>query len=363
MKPLVCIAGKNKIAIEGLKIASQIVGQKNVVALPNASDDGISRWQPSLVKHARELDIRVVTIEEIAPICNLIFISLEYDRIIKPSNFSSKKLFNLHFSYLPAYKGCYTSAWPILNGESNSGVTLHEIDFGIDTGDIIHQECFPLEENETARTLYNKYIEKGINLLNKVMDKIILGQYSLTRQSPEKSTYYSRKSIDYSLVSIDVQKTANMISRQIRAFNFPEYQLPSYCGIKIGECSITNNKSTHRPGTLVRLDEKRFILSSIDYDLVLEKSFYYEFCDAAIRGDTIALESLIRKDKKLLNETTFLGKTALHHFLDINDISSIARFLELGANPLRENSDGLNALQYAESLGRYSIAKLISSYL
>ena len=57
--------------------------------------------------------------------------------IIKTKNFKSNKLFNLHFSLLPSYKGMHTSAFPILNGEKYSGVTIHKIDNGIDTGDII----------------------------------------------------------------------------------------------------------------------------------------------------------------------------------------------------------------------------------
>lgn len=71
---------------------------------------------------------------------DLIFISLEFDKIVNPDLFKDARLYNIHFSLLPSYKGMYTSAIPILNGEEMVGVTFHEIDKGIDTGNIIAQK-------------------------------------------------------------------------------------------------------------------------------------------------------------------------------------------------------------------------------
>ena len=74
----------------------------------------------------------------------IFFISLEFDKIINTSLFKTTNLFNIHFSLLPRYKGMYTSILPILNGDKISGVTLHKIDRGIDTGDIIDKCSFRL---------------------------------------------------------------------------------------------------------------------------------------------------------------------------------------------------------------------------
>ncbi len=87
----------------------------------------------------------------------------------------------------------YTSAWPILNGEEKSGVTLHCIDSGIDTGDIIDQISFQLEENETAKSLYLKYIRFGTELVIKNLPSLIAGNFVKSKQSAKKSTYYSKK--------------------------------------------------------------------------------------------------------------------------------------------------------------------------
>ncbi|MCU7960856.1 MAG: hypothetical protein KZQ58_12860 [gamma proteobacterium symbiont of Bathyaustriella thionipta] len=135
----ICIAGKGAIAIHGLCTTVERFGMQSVVVCPNRSDKGISDWQPSLRRHANEMGVKVVSLSNLYDIEDLIFISLEFDQIIDPGQFRTSQLYNIHFSKLPAYKGMYTSAWPILNGELESGVTLHRIDHGIDTGDIIDQ--------------------------------------------------------------------------------------------------------------------------------------------------------------------------------------------------------------------------------
>ena len=68
---------------------------------------------------------------------NLIFISIEYENIINTNKFLSTELFNFHFSLLPKFRGCHTNFYQIYFGEKKSGVTLHKIDNGIDTGAII----------------------------------------------------------------------------------------------------------------------------------------------------------------------------------------------------------------------------------
>ena len=95
--------------------------------LPNPTDNGFDGWQPSLKRLGTELKIKETTIEELYEIEELLFLSLEYSELINTTKFKSQKLFNIHFSLLPEYKGMYTSALPIINGEEYSGVTLHKI--------------------------------------------------------------------------------------------------------------------------------------------------------------------------------------------------------------------------------------------
>ena len=75
---------------------------------------------------------------------------MEYENILNIKKFSSKNLYNLHFSLLPNYRGCHTNFYQIRDGVNNSGVTLHHIDKGIDTGDIIDNIKYKVAINDTT---------------------------------------------------------------------------------------------------------------------------------------------------------------------------------------------------------------------
>ena len=119
----VCLAGKNEIAVYGLNLLTKFVNKEDICVIGWASDDGIDTWQPSLVKAAITNNITITTLEECYGIDGLIFLSLEFEALLVPDKFVNAKLYNIHFSNLPAYKGMYTSAMPLLNDEKVGGVT------------------------------------------------------------------------------------------------------------------------------------------------------------------------------------------------------------------------------------------------
>ena len=162
----IIIAGKNNIAVDFLKYVLELKNL-NVFVILNKTDNFKNSFQKSLGFYARLWNVSIINLENSYVIENAIFISLEFDKLIKPSLFKTNAIFNIHFSKLPAYKGQYTSSWPILNNEIESGVTLHKIDNGIDSGSIVDQYSFPINKNETARSLYLKYIEYGTKLIIK----------------------------------------------------------------------------------------------------------------------------------------------------------------------------------------------------
>ncbi|WP_236847560.1 hypothetical protein [Campylobacter sp. P0109] len=113
-----CIAGKNNIAVNALDylINELHFCKENIFVVINKTDSGVNLWQKSLKKYALDNNIKIKTLEDCYDIKDLIFLSLEFDRIIKIEFFKTKKMYNIHFSLLPAYKGMYTSALPIING-------------------------------------------------------------------------------------------------------------------------------------------------------------------------------------------------------------------------------------------------------
>ncbi len=227
MGATLCIAGKGQAAVEVVGASRRLADR--VVCLPNGDDGGTDNWQPSLLKAARILGVETVTLDWARAQPDLVFMSVEYDRIIKPALFASKRLYNVHFSLLPKYRGCNTAIWPILNGESEHGVTLHEIDTGIDTGPIIAQRAFDIG-GMTSRQLYGRCLELGAALVLEWLPKLMGGDYAATPQDEAAASNYPRKALDYGLMEIDLSEPVEAVMRRIRAFTFPEYQRPTFNG-------------------------------------------------------------------------------------------------------------------------------------
>lgn len=265
----ICIAGKNDIAINSIKflLKNNIFNKKDICVIINSSSN--NKFGFSLKDFVKKEKITVVNIEQIYNIKDLIFVSLEYDKIIDINKFVSDRLFNIHFSKLPAYKGMYTSCLPILNGETTTGVTLHKIDSGIDTGDIIKQKVFKININDTARDLYLKYLKKGFTLFKENIENIINNDFFTYKQHIEKSSYYSRKTIDFKNIKIDLNRTSFQIHNQLRAFIFKEYQLPKIKNIFVTKTIITDNFIGYN-----KFIEKKdkFIISGTDgYEILVYK--------------------------------------------------------------------------------------------
>lgn len=276
----VCVAGKNEIALNALKLLQTRFQNDEICVIPNRNDTGIDNWQPSLLKYALQASIPVCTLEQVQQIANVLFLSLEFDRLLKVEQFASKRLYNIHFSALPKYKGVYTSIMPILNGESSSGVTLHCIDNGIDTGDIIAQRIFKIGLQECARDLYFKYLKQGFMLLLENLDSLLSGNFQCTKQDFRQSSYFSRTAIDVKNININLKKTSFEIHNQLRAFIFREYQLPRLNGVRIVKSILSGE---FIGANVFRESENAFILSGIDgFKIMTQKAI----ADKAILDNT-----------------------------------------------------------------------------
>jgi len=239
---MVCVAGKNEVAIECMRFVLENFNGK-IVGIYNNGDSGKDGYYKSYKFFLLKKGIKIAKLEEIQKIEKLFFFSVEFDKIINIDRFKSKNLFNIHFSLLPKYKGVYTSAMPILLDERKSGVTLHKIDNGIDTGDIIDQIDFELDSKETCDSLYKKYMELGVKLFKKNFKNIISGNFKTKKQDKLYSTYFSKKSIDYKNLKIDLNKTAYEIGKQIRAFFCPAFQYPKILGYEVVDYEILDSRS------------------------------------------------------------------------------------------------------------------------
>lgn len=359
------IAGKNSIAVDVLKHAIDHLEIQIFVVL-NQTEIFKNNFQKSLGFYANFWKIPILKLDEVYKHEDAIFLSLEFDKIVKPNLFKTKSLFNIHFSLLPAYKGMYTSALPILHNKYKTGVTLHEIDAGIDTGNIIAQKEITIESTDTARDLYTKYIKKGTELVIENITSLVENKYSSRKQSYEQSTYYGKNSIDYSILKINYRQTAEQVLRELRAFSFREYQLPKFQNDQIEKGQITAINSTLKPGAIVCEDDRKVQVATIDYDIVLFKDLYeilWKYCKV---NDYSSLKNLLSNQKFDLEIKTKEGWTALIIAAYNGAFECLELLINDGANVNATNYNQTTALMYAKTnyLNTYNkkcLNKLIDS--
>lgn len=133
--------------------------------------------------------------------CNNVdyIISFGYKHIIKEDiiSFFNKRIINLHISYLPYNRGFHPNFWSFKDN-TPKGVTIHLIDKGIDTGDILLQKEIKFNKNEDTLSLtYNKLIEEIQNLFIDNCDLLLNGKISPIPQNGKGSFHYQKDLIQY----------------------------------------------------------------------------------------------------------------------------------------------------------------------
>ncbi len=344
----IVIAGKNNIAVDILKYAIDNLDVPIFVVL-NKTENYKNGFQKSLGFYSKLWNIKILSLEEVYGFEDAVFISLEFDRIINPKLFKTKLLYNIHFSLLPAYKGMYTSALPLMYGEKKTGVTLHEIAFGIDTGNIIDQIEFSIDKHDTSRDLYLKYIELGTRLIKQNFNKLLKGDYTSRQQDVEGSTYFDKKSIDYFNLKLNFNQTAYQIVNQLRAYSFREYQLPKFENSEIGGWKITNKKSFLRPGKVVKYFSNGVQVSTIDFDLILEYDPYKSLWKACETNNITELESILNHYNINIETKTKEGWTALIIAVYNGSWDCILKLIEKGADINAHNYNYTTVLMYAKN--------------
>lgn len=145
--------------------------------------------------------------------------------ILKPDLLQVFKVgcINLHTAYLPWNRGWYTNVWPILDG-SPAGMTIHFIDPGVDTGDLIAQRLVPVEPTDTGGSLHRKITSGMVEFFKETWPLIRAGKYTRTPQDHSKATVY-RRGVLATLDHIDPDKEypAGELLNLLRARTYPPY--------------------------------------------------------------------------------------------------------------------------------------------
>lgn len=344
----ICIAGKNDIAVDVMMFCKKHFSDCSIVCVNNRNDSGVNSWQKSAKWFAKKNGIKIINLQDVYEIENMLFLSTEFDRIIRPDKFKSKELYNIHFSLLPKYKGCFTAIMPILNGESHTGVTLHRMRTGIDTGEIIEQIAIRIDESDTSLDVYKKCIKYGTELIIKNLDNLLKGDVTAYPQESKGSTYYSKATIDYSNLVLDINSTAYQVQNQIRAFCFRPYQLLSWNKERYVECVITDEISDRQAGTVIDENESFVKIATIDYNAILFKDTFQDVLTAIKIGDNERAKKLC-KSTKIIESQDEHGWSPLTVAVYNNNTEMVSWLLDQGAKVDILNNNGTNLLMYAKN--------------
>jgi methionyl-tRNA formyltransferase len=342
-----CIAGKNNIAVDCLYFSLSRISKDEICVILNQGDTLKNTWQKSLGYTAKKEGVKIVNLEDIYSIHGLVFLSLEFDQIIIPSRFHSKSLLNIHLSFLPEYKGVYTSLLPILHGKNKSGVTLHEIDSGIDTGNIIAQTEIPIDNKTACRVLYFQLLKAGTELICEKFNNILSNSFASVKQAYNNSSYFSRKSLNFALKEINPFQTAFQIQRNVNAFVFREYQMPTYKGPEINRVEITNTRSAFKPGKVIAEDQEKIEIATIDYNVILFKDYYRLLMECCLTDNSSKAENFISYISDI-NESNENGWTPLIVASYNGSIDIVNLLIKRGADVNKANLNGTTPLMYAK---------------
>lgn len=172
---------------------------------------------------------------------------------------------NVHASLLPKYRGAAPIQYAIIKGEKESGVTIMQMDIGMDTGAMLDKVVVPIEENTTMGELHDALREQGATLLLQVIDKIAAGTAVAEPQDDAQATYATL--LDRSMEHIDWSKTAQEVHNLIRGFNpAPSTftKLPNGKSLKIWGSKMTDKSSAAAAGTVIETGKHSFFVACGD---------------------------------------------------------------------------------------------------
>ncbi|MDH5544306.1 MAG: methionyl-tRNA formyltransferase [Gammaproteobacteria bacterium] len=273
----VIFAGTPEFAAEALKA---ILGSRHeVIAVYTQPDRPAGRGRkltPSAVKQVA-LDVGIPVYQpvslkdeqaqqELAALNADVMVVAAYGLLLPKAVLETPRLgcLNIHASLLPRWRGAAPIQRAILAGDRETGITIMQMDVGLDTGDMLFKVKCTIEADDNAQTLHDRLASIGASAIVSALDRLVLGGVSGERQDDALANY--AKKLDKAEATIDWQKPAVEIERLIRAFNpWPVAQTNLDEKImRIWQAKAVSSASTATPGTILASSKKQFDVATGD---------------------------------------------------------------------------------------------------
>jgi methionyl-tRNA formyltransferase len=157
--------------------------------------------------------------------------------------------YNVHASLLPRWRGAAPIQRALLAGDRNTGISIMQMDTGLDTGPILLQEEIAISENDTAATLHDTLAALGGRLIVRSLDALQAGEVKTLPQPSQGATYAAK--LDKREARLDWRESALGVNRRIRALNPSPGASTRIRGVdlKIWQCILASGSGT--PGEVL----------------------------------------------------------------------------------------------------------------
>lgn len=220
-----------------------------------ALKSGLSVLQPVTLKEA-EIQAQLIAIKAD------VMIVAAYGLLLPPEVLTIPRqgCLNIHASLLPRWRGAAPIQRAILAGDAETGITIMQMDQGLDTGAMLLRASLPILESDTAQTLHDKLAIQGAASIVLALQQLKNGDLHACSQEGSEVTYAAKLSRSEGLM--DWNKEAEVLARAVRAFNpFPVAQAKFHNEIwRIWDTSVVQQSKEGAPGEILQADKEGILV-------------------------------------------------------------------------------------------------------
>lgn len=216
-----------------------------------AQEHGLPVFQPASLRPVENQQL-------IADLNADIMVVVAYGLILPKAVLEMPRLgcINVHGSLLPRWRGAAPIQRSLWAGDDETGVTIMQMDVGLDTGDMLYKLACPITPDDTSASLYDKLAELGPQGLIETLQLLASGKARPEVQDESRVTYAEKLSKEEAL--LDWSLSAAQLERCIRAFNpWPmSYFMMDGQPLKVWKASVLNTATNAAPGTILEADKQ-----------------------------------------------------------------------------------------------------------
>lgn len=210
---------------------------------------GIPVYQPSRIRNKEEVEIFAAIEADVA-------IVIAYGQILPKSLLDAPKYgcINVHASLLPKLRGAAPYQWAVINGDDVTGITIQQMDVGVDTGDMLMKSIVNIDEDETAGSLHDKLMLLGGDLVLETLAQLEKGDLNPIKQNHEEATHApmldkNHGHIDWSKGAVEIERLVRGLNPWPSAFTHIDDKFLKIYGAQVVE---VDNKD-QRPGSILEI--------------------------------------------------------------------------------------------------------------